>query len=342
MRLTTFLVAFATIAVAESKLPRSYSSFPAIRTGVKLIWRDPGAVEKKDLRYGPGGRALAPKPPFTFLQEEKDGTSPKVLVRDSAGRTWSVKFGREVSADVFASRVAWALGYFADPVYYLPGGTIRRATHLSNYIGGAGRFRHARFELRSKSPQYLANVSWSWTENPFAGTRELNGLKILTMLLSNWDNKDLRDAERGSNLGIYRSGNRYLFFVNDWGSSLGDWGSGPTGIVRYFTRSKWDCGDFSEQSRQFLKVDDDGSLDWAFRGNHIGSMSKNVAPADIRWLMRYLGRLTPQQIRAGLLASGATATEADCFTRALSLRIRQLSTAAPTSLAAASRVRSLR
>ncbi len=160
VRLLVFVVALSMVAVAEQKLPRPYSSIPAIERGVKLLWRDPGAVQKKDLRYGPGGRAMVPKAPFTFLDDEKGGSSPKVQVRDAAGRTWSVKFGREVNADVFASRLAWALGYYADPVYYVPRGTIKRAKRLGDHIDAAGGSRHARFELRSKAPQYLEGSSW--------------------------------------------------------------------------------------------------------------------------------------------------------------------------------------
>jgi hypothetical protein len=314
------------VAAFGDAKPRSYSELPAIRAGDVVLWRNPAAIERKDLRIGPGGRALAPQSPFTFLEEESAGASPKVLVRDRAGRKWSVKFGNEVSGDVFGSRLAWALGYHADPTYYVARGTIRRAVpnkNLKDYIDPAGRFRHARFELRSKSPEYLPDFSWSWDENPFVNTRELNGLKILTMLLSNWDNKDLRDSGRGSNAGIYRHGRTYIFFINDWGSTFGDGGRGPTDIMRHFTHSKWDCDDYSKQSRKFVKIDD-GELDWGYQGGHIKSMTKGVTADDVRWLMHYLGRISPQQIRAGLLASGATAAEAACFTDALMVRIGQL------------------
>ena len=48
------------------------------------------------------------------------------------------------------------------------------------------------------------------------------------MLLSNWDDKDIRDAHRrGTNTAIYRDGNRYLFFIDDWGGSMGHWGKLP-------------------------------------------------------------------------------------------------------------------
>lgn len=320
-----------TAATAAQPKLRLYSEVPAIQKGQKLLWRNPGAVERKSLRYGEGGRELAPLPPFTFIEKDGSGTSPKVLVRDRAGRKWSVKFGEEVSADVFGSHLAWALGYYSEPTYYVARGTIQKigaVQDLGKCVDGAGRFQHARFQLRSKYPEYLTGVSWSWKENPFLGTRELSGLKILLMLLSNWDDKDIRDERIGSNAAIYRAGSRYLFFVNDWGASMGDWGWGPTRLMLHLTHSKWDCRDYSKQSSKLVEIKDDGELDWGYRGAHKESMTAGVSRSDMRWFMRYLGRLSSQQIHAGLLASGASASEAACFTETLMVRIRKLAAVA--------------
>jgi hypothetical protein len=274
--------------------------------GTAQLWRDPGPVGRLDLRYGQGGAALQPRPPFRFIEKEKSGSSPKVRVRDAAGRQWVVKFGEEASPDTFASRLAWAVGYTTSVNYYVPRGVIR----------GHGRFTGARFQLRSAAPKYLEGVTWSWKENPFVGTPQLNGLKILMMLLSNWDNKDSRDAWRGSNTSVLRDGSRYLYFVDDWGGSMGRAGS-------IFTRSKWDAAEFYRQSPKFLRVKD-GELDWGYRGAHTDSMTDDIRVSHIRWLLSYLGRLSDAQLRAALLSSGATATEASVYTKALRLRIRQL------------------
>ena len=340
MRVLTLTFVLCSLAAAGEDL-RLYSEIRAIRNGQKLIWRDPGAVERKDLRYGSGGLAGAPRAPFTFLGEEKHGFSPKVLVRDGAGRKWSVKFGNEVGPDIFGARIAWALGYYAEPTYYVARGTIRRAgavKGMEDYIDAAGRFRHARFQLRSAPPEFLKGVSWSWKENPFVGTRQLHGLKVLVMLLSNWDSKDIRDARRGSNTSIYRDGGRYLFFVNDWGGSMGDWGWGPSRIVQHFTHSKWDCKDYRKQSRKFVELEEDGDLDWGYEGAHKKSMAEDVSRDDVRWLMQYLGRLTDGQIRTGLIASGATAGEAACFTQGLRIRIRELAAVSRRPVARVARV----
>src|SRR5580658_3188542 len=63
-------------AAADDPAPRSYTEIPAIAQGQAVIWHDPGAIEQLDFRYGIGGEALAPKPPFSFVKENMTGTSP--------------------------------------------------------------------------------------------------------------------------------------------------------------------------------------------------------------------------------------------------------------------------
>ncbi len=96
--------------------------------------------------------AKAPKPPFTFVSEDKGGTAPKVNVRDSSGAQWIVKFGEEVKAENFASRIVWAAGYFADANYFVPSGKIEGVGELGrakDFIRD-GNFTDARFELREE------------------------------------------------------------------------------------------------------------------------------------------------------------------------------------------------
>jgi hypothetical protein len=137
------------------------------------------------------------------------------------------------------------------------------------------------------------------------------------MLLSNWDDKDSRDADsRGTNTAIYRAGDHDFYFIDDWGGAMGGWG-------KFFTRSKWNCDSFSKQSKDFVRVEN-GALRWGYVGQHSALMTSDIQPADVAWLMRYLGRVTPDQLRAGLLASGATEEQAGCYVDSLGVRIAQL------------------
>jgi hypothetical protein len=314
------VLALTVAALAAGEPERSYRE-KGIRPAAAVLWHNPGAVERLDLRYGAGGRALVPRPPFTFLKEDDTGTNAKVKVRDANGREWAVKFGPEASPDTFGSRMAWAMGYYAETNYYVARGTIRGAHNLKRadkFIDDTGRFDGARFQLRGRHPEYVAGVSWAWTDNPFLGTPQLHGLKILCMLLSNWDDKDIRDAEkRGSNTAIFKNGARYEFFIDDWGGSMGNWG-------KYFTRTKWDTVDYYRQSEKFVRGIKNGEVEWGYHGTHSDQVRDGIHVSDVRWLLRYLGRLSDPQIHAGLMASGATEDEAYFYTRALRFRIREL------------------
>src|SRR5688500_16943941 len=194
------------------------------------IWRDPGAVESLDLTNGPGGPDGAPAPPFTFIEEHSIGSQPCVSVTDGRGRRWRVKWGHEVRAENFAVRLVWACGYHAETTYFVDSGTIAGAHSLqraSTCIAEDCSFREARFELDDPAVRKLFEEhSWAWNDNPFVGTPQLNGLKVLVMLLADWDTKDRRDVARGSNTAIFehrvsrwRREARYL--ITDWGGSMG-------------------------------------------------------------------------------------------------------------------------
>jgi hypothetical protein len=269
-------------------------------------------------------RAPLPKPPFRFVREDDEGRSPKVQVRDARGALWEVKFGNEVKAEVFATRLVSALGYYSDVTHYVARGRIigaRRLKRAAKHIDASGRFQSARFEHRDPSLRFLKDGAWRWKKNPFAGRREFNGLKIIVMLLSNWDNKDASDSS--SNTGILeRRGakdHQWIYYVTDWGGSMGKWG-------RKFFHSKWDCEDFAGQSRNFIrKIDDDDEVKFGFStGNHGGDFKDDISVGDVKWMVQRLSRITDSQLRTALRQSGATDHEAQHFTGALRLRIKQM------------------
>lgn len=304
---------------ADRNLPSAYYENPVVRQGEYVLWHDPGQVETLDFRYGIGGADMQPKPPFTFEDEDLSGTTPKVKVRDTDGRHWVVKFGQEASSDTFCTRLAWALGYYVEPTYYVSDGLIDGAhalTRARKDVDGSGRFQAGRFQLRASEPRFMKTADWSWTQNPFVGTHELAGLKILNMLVSDWDDKDARDEDRGSNTAIYQMGNLLYFFIDDWGGAMGRWG-------KFFTREKWNASSFLHQSDDFVKRKGD-HLDWGYVGQHSHVMTEGVTPGDARWLLPYLGRVTDDQLRAGLISSGADERETAKYVQGLRMRINAL------------------
>jgi hypothetical protein len=301
-----------------------YTDIPEIVHGQTVIWHDPGPVDQLDFQYGIGGAKLAPAPPFSFDKEDMSGTSPKVQVKDSNGHTWVIKFGHEAKPDTFATRMAWAVGYWVEPNYFIAGGVISGVGHLGRaheFVDEKGNFHNGRFQIRSDDPKYLNDISWNWDQNPFVGSPQLNGLKIMMMLVSNWDDKDFRDAAtRGGNTAIYQQGDRYMFFIDDWGASFGNWG-------KVLTRSKWNCLDYFRESHDFVKGLGTG-IEWGYTGQHTDLMKDGVRPSDVKWLMQYLGQITVDQMRTGLQTSGASPEEIHNCLEGLRLRIGQLRTVA--------------
>jgi hypothetical protein len=301
------------------------------------IWRDPGMIEHLDLAAGPGGPGGAPRPPFTFLEEHLTGSQPCVSISDAKGRRWRVKWGDEVRSENFAVRIAWACGYFAETTYFVPEGKIHGATNLQRArtcIDQDCRFTNARFELDDPAVRKLFEEhSWAWNDNPFLGTRELNGLKIIVMLLSDWDTKDRRDVVRGSNTAIFehrvarwRREARYL--ITDWGGSMGRWGGN---IV---TRGRWDADGFAAQTPHFITAVDghDGVVTFGYTGQRTADVAAGITVEDVRWLYRRLSRISDAQLRDALTASGANDEEIERFTPALRDRIDQLGRACGGSL----------
>src|SRR5687768_16585384 len=92
--------------------------------GTPVLWRDPGNVAALDLLNGPGGEALKPVAPFTFVKEETGGFSKKYRVRDAKGRVWVAKIGKEAQPETSATRLVWAAGYATEITYLAPSPTI--------------------------------------------------------------------------------------------------------------------------------------------------------------------------------------------------------------------------
>ena len=345
----------------KSELKRRQEGEPPLRSRRVAIWRDPGDVGKRDLAAGPGE---PPRPPFTFIEEHDTGSHPCVSVSDATGRVWRVKWGSEVRTETFGTRLAWALGYFAEETHFLPEGEIHDARELrrAKSLIDERRFTEARFELsESGVVRHFDAHSWAWNDNPFVGTHELNGLKILMMLVSNWDNKDVRDVARGSNTAIFehpfdsiatsstsrsRSGSSTPHSRSGSSTSRSrsgsstphsrslatearyliiDWGAAlgawGSNIVQ---RGRWDPKAYAEQSANFITGVDGEVVQWGYQGQRTADLTENITRDDVRWFYRLAGQLTDEQLRDGFLASGATPDEAGYFTAAMRARIEKL------------------
>jgi len=220
----------------------------------------------------------------------------------------------------------------------VPSGEIQGAKDLTRAkacLDEHCRFIDARFELDEQGVvKHFDAHGWAWHENPFIGAPELKGLKILMMLISNWDNKDVRDIARGSNTAIFECRTKFdeleaRYLIIDWGAALGTWGTNPV------QRGRWDPEAFAGQNALFVTGVSGDLVSFGYLGQRTGDITGNISLEDVRWFVRHSRHLTDDHLRAALTASGATSEETDLFTAALRARLNRLSEVADTPVTAA-------
>jgi hypothetical protein len=295
-------------------------------SGVNELWREPD-LSRIDVFYGPGGQADAPQPGrVTFIKEDLDGTQPKFDVVDAHGVRWKVKLGPEARPEVAATRLVWAAGYFADEDYYLPELQVDGLAALKRgqkYLSPAGLVTGARLERSANGERKAGH--WSWTDNPFTGSRELDGLKVLLALINDWDLKAI-------NNDIYeeRDGARH-YAVADLGASFGR-------NSNEYARSKGDADGYRQSA--FIRDIRSDEVDFvlfkapfwvdALRTVHAreyGRMDQLVRhiPRDhATWIGHVLAQLSNEQIAAAFRAASFTPEEVDELTATVRDRIARL------------------
>jgi hypothetical protein len=311
-------------------------SEPAKPPGAPVIWRNPGDISQRNLMFGPGSAELAPVAPFTFVKEEQTGESPKFDVTDARGETWVVKVGAEAQAEIVATRLVWSVGYFADEAYYLERPEIKNLPKLSRgqeFIENRSVVRGARFEPKCK---YISRGdNWDWETNPFVKTRELDGLKVLMVLLGNYDTS-LRNNRVLSTTNSDTGELEARYVATDVGATLGKVG-GLGG-----KRSKNSLADFRASKfilgveNGMVKFDYDtspkkmGMFASIFKPSYRSSQErkervmKNISVENARWIGSLLNELSDEQLRDAFRAAGYDQQTMDGFVAVLRDRINQL------------------
>src|SRR6478672_1555727 len=85
--------------------------------GPAVLWRNPVDIASRNLFYGPGGKEHQPSGTITFEKEDLSGNNPMFDVIDEKGFKWTVKMGSEARPETAATRLVWAVGYFANEDY---------------------------------------------------------------------------------------------------------------------------------------------------------------------------------------------------------------------------------
>jgi hypothetical protein len=331
------LVWLGALAVLCAAQPQNSANRAILRPAIpEVLWRTPLKFTRQDWVCGYRGCDFAPAPPFHLVRADTEGTTPKLLIRDAKGRHWDAKFGAKVIPECFSSRFVAALGYVVEPSYYVRSGRLEGVTHLDRVrrmVKSDGSFGPARFQLRdAKELKFLKDHAWSLKDNPFLGSSQFAGLRMVLMLLSNWDGKDSRDGQEEANTAAFQgpgpTGQQpellYSFF--DWGSTLGRWG----GLMR---RTRSDCSGFVADTPHFVEGVQNGEVEFGYSGKHGEDVKAGISVEDVRWLAPYLQRIADADIRAGLKGSGATDRQTVCWAGALEDRIGQLEQVARTGQA---------
>lgn len=330
------LILFLFLILSFSSQALAQKQKKVLPTGTPVIWRDPGDISSRNLRYGPGSAELAPVAPFTFIKEETSQTSPRFRVRDARGVTWTVKLGVEAQAETVATRLVWAMGYFADEAYYFDRAEINNWPRLARgqEFVESGRFvRGARFE--PKRPEAVRGQIWDWLQNPFVGKREFDGLKVLMVLLANYDTR------LDNNRIIYQknpeSGQmeaRYV--VTDIGATLGHVGGlGGTRVknnLEHFLMTKFIVGvqdglvefDYNTTPKGAGKFASIFSPGYGKRQANKEKAMRRIPVENARWMGQQLSRLSDEQLRDAFRAAGYDDTTMEGFIRTLRQRIDML------------------
>lgn len=313
--------------------------------GTPVLWRDPGNISARDLTYGPGSAELAPAAPFTFIAEDKVGASPKFKVKDSKGVIWVAKLGVESQAETVATRLVWAMGYFSEEAYYFDRVEIQNLPRLARgqeFVEGR-TVRGVRFEPRRANVR--RGLTWDWLQNPFVGSRELDGLKVMMVLLANYDTRlDNNRIFSENNPQSSQLEDKYV--VSDIGATFGKVG-GLGG-----TRSKNNLEHY--RSSKFVLQVQNGQVEFDYNttpqgGGKFASFFKpsyaktqknkeramrHIPVENARWIGAQLSQLSDRQLRDAFGAAGYDNTTMEGFIAALRERIRQLnqlSTSSPTA-----------
>jgi hypothetical protein len=287
----------------------------------KLLWVEPSDIESRDLFYGIGGKSGAPDTSgrFKFIERKTGGYSPKIIVEDEKGNKWTAKYGSEAKPETAATRIVWAAGYHVDQDYYL------KDVQIAGWNGPTQDFR---FELDHDG--YKSDGGWEWKSNPFLGTREMDGLKVLMALVNNFDlktdNNKIVHPDKKSG-----ESNEKIYYVNDLGATFGSTGNWFTSIPLIgelpaaLFKSAGSKGDPKEyEEGKFIQEIRDGKVYFHFTRRKARKAIGGVKIENAIWMGDILGRLSDKQISDAFRASGFSDNEVSIYLKIVKNRITQL------------------
>ncbi len=270
-----------------------------------------------DLYNGPGGADMQPDVSrVEFIKEDTQGHNKKYRIKDAKGQVWVAKFGSEAQPETAAVRLLYGLGYKTEINYLVP--TLN--------IPGKGTFKNARLEARPDNVERLDE--WKWKDNPFVGTNELQGLKIMMVFLTNWDLLDLQNKV----LRVNNNGSvEHQFVISDLGATFGKLGNNNLPFFFRLGRKTNDPGTWYESG--FVSGVKRGKIDFDFKGKGRG-LIEDITVEQGHWLAARLAMLSNQQIEDAFRAANYPAEEIQLLRDGVRERTTELDKATRSAVAA--------
>jgi hypothetical protein len=260
-------------------------------------------IRQRDLFYGPGGKAMMPNlSKITFIKEEKGGHNKKYRIKDGSGKIWVAKLGREAQPETAAVRLMWGIGYKTEINYLVPTLTIP----------GIGTFQDVRLEARPENVERLDE--WKWKDNPFIGTKEFQGLKIMQVFLNNWDIVDVQNK-------ILQTNGQLQYIISDLGATFGKLGNNNLFVIYRLGRKTNNPPRYLSSS--FIDEVEDGMVDLAYKGKN-RDLFDDITVADARWLYELLAQLSDKQIEDAFRAAGYEGESLQMLKQGVKNRIAEL------------------
>ena len=300
------LTATASVWVIGCSTPRIKSTLPGPPNAEQLAQLHVQPERDRDLFHGVGGKKLAPDPKaaYSVIEIKRAGFSRGYTVIGPGDREWSAKFPPEANTEITASRLLWGIGYHQPPIYLLNEWTAEKATSPNPQL--PARFREKKPDLHGLD----AGDPWSYYQNPFVGTRQLNGLLALQAMLGNSDLKEAQNV-------VYKldkefEGATRWYVARDLGQTFGRTGvlEAPRGDIEVF------------EATPYIRGVENGKVRFDYRGRH-KALFENITPADVRWACERLNGLTDQQWKDAFRAGGFDESEAARFIRRMKQKISE-------------------
>ena len=259
---------------------------PAAQVALLELWSEPKDIADRDLLRGASREAEAPSKSevYTVMALDKTGFSRGYDVKGPDGREWDIKVGKEVQPEIVLSRILWALGYHQPQTYYVTG------WQLAGILGIRGR-------AGALPPQsdHESEGEWAWRENPFAGTRPLQGL-----VADQPPAEQLTTSKRATTASIACAMPKRSRSV-DTSFRISAPRSESRADFPYVRGTRNDIDDYEDlnliRSAQWLRV----QLD--YRGSHADILER-LSAADVIWACELMNRLSDAQLDDAFKAAG--------------------------------------